>query len=64
MSDDAGSNETREPSEWHDAFASLSVSERLEEFLFFVERFARRTFRDVLCRAGDGEVLRPERLGF
>jgi len=49
VSDGAGSNETREPSEWQDTFASLSVSERLELFRFFVERFARRTFRDVLC---------------
>ena len=62
VSDGAGSNETRDPSDWLDTFASLSLSERLELFLHFVVRLPRCTFREVLSRTC--RVLWPLRLRF
>jgi len=57
VSEGAGSNETRDPSEWQDVLASLSLSERLGLFRILVARLPFRTFRDAL--SGSPEVLCP-----
>jgi len=57
VSDGAGSNETRDPSEWQDVLASLSLSERLGLFWILVARLPFRTFRDAISRSR--EVLCP-----